>query len=69
VGENSSFIEPSTADDLKANERDLILSTLRDLDGNRKLTSEKLGISARTLRYKLAKYKDEGISIPDAAAA
>jgi two-component system response regulator FlrC len=69
VGENSSFIEPSTADDLKANERDLILSTLRDLDGNRKLTSEKLGISARTLRYKLAKYKDEGINIPDAAAA
>ncbi|MEK9926505.1 MAG: sigma-54 dependent transcriptional regulator, partial [Alphaproteobacteria bacterium] len=69
VGENSSLIEPSTADDLKANERDLILSTLRDLDGNRKLTSEKLGISARTLRYKLAKYKDEGINIPDAAAA
>lgn len=69
VGENSSLIEPSAADDLKANERDLILSTLRDLDGNRKLTSERLGISARTLRYKLAKYKDEGINIPDAAAA
>lgn len=58
-----------STDDLKANERDLILATLRDLNGNRKLTSEKLGISARTLRYKLAKYKDEGIEIPEAAAA
>jgi two-component system response regulator FlrC len=56
--------EEAATDDLKVNEQVMILSTLRDLNGNRKLASERLGISSRTLRYKLAKYKEQGIEIP-----
>ena len=54
---------------LKGSERDMILSALRDSKGNRKLASERLGISDRTLRYKLAKYKEQGIEIPVASVA
>jgi two-component system response regulator FlrC len=56
-------------DDLKTSERDLILNTLRDSNGNRKLASERLGISGRTLRYKLARYKEQGLEIPTASLA
>jgi len=54
---------------LKGSERDMILTALRDSNGNRKLASERLGISGRTLRYKLAKYKEQGIEIPVASVA
>ena len=54
---------------LKGSEREMILSALRDSNGNRKLASERLGISGRTLRYKLAKYKEQGIEIPVASVA
>ena len=59
----------SAPDDLKGSERDMIISALRDSNGNRKLASERLGISGRTLRYKLAKYKEQGIEIPVASVA
>jgi two-component system response regulator FlrC len=41
-------------------EREHILSTLREMGGSRKKTVEKLGISERTLRYKLQQYREEG---------
>ncbi|MDC3393740.1 sigma-54 dependent transcriptional regulator [Luminiphilus sp.] len=66
---SSSSSDQPTGDDLKGNERDLILAALRDSNGNRKLASERLGISGRTLRYKLAKYKEDGITIPETVAA
>ncbi len=50
--------------DLKARERELILDALRAVNGNRKLACERLGISARTLRYKLAKFREEGVALP-----
>ena len=59
----------SPPEDLKGSERDMIISALRDSNGNRKLASERLGISGRTLRYKLAKYKEQGIEIPVASVA
>ena len=59
----------SASEDLKGSERDMIISALRDSNGNRKLASERLGISGRTLRYKLAKYKEQGIEIPVASVA
>lgn len=49
--------------DLKQREFELILSTLRDHRGKRKRTAEVLGISARTLRYKLARMRDNGIDV------
>lgn len=59
----------SGSEGLKGNEREMILRALRDSNGNRKLASERLGISGRTLRYKLAKYKEQGIEIPFASIA
>ena len=57
------------SDDLKESERETILTALRDSNGNRKLASERLGISGRTLRYKLARYKEQGIDVPVASVA
>ncbi len=51
--------------DLKSNEQRIILDVLRDERGSRKRTAERLGISPRTLRYKLAKMRDSGIQLPN----
>jgi len=50
--------------DLKQREWDLILNAISDARGSRKLTAERLGISQRTLRYKLARMRDAGIAVP-----
>lgn len=52
-------------DDLRKSEFKLIVDALRELRGNRAATAEKLGISPRTLRYKLARMRQEGMSLPD----
>ncbi len=49
---------------LKSHEHKLILEALRAGMGSRKAAAEKLGISQRTLRYKLARMREAGISIP-----
>jgi len=49
--------------DLKRRAFEIILRTLREENGRRKETAEKLGVSARTLRYKLARMRDFGINI------
>lgn len=51
--------EPRSSN-MKDLERDHILATLREVGGSRKRAVEKLGISERTLRYKLQQYRDEG---------
>jgi two-component system response regulator FlrC len=48
---------------LSATERDLILEALRNDQGNRQLAAKRLGISPRTLRYKLAKLREAGIDV------
>ncbi|MCC7081954.1 MAG: sigma-54-dependent Fis family transcriptional regulator [Burkholderiales bacterium] len=50
-----------SATDIKSLERDHILTTLRDVNGSRKLAVQRLGISERTLRYKLQQYRLEGV--------
>jgi two-component system response regulator FlrC len=50
--------------DLKARETQLILDTLRLNGGHRQKTAEILNISPRTLRYKLAKLKEQGVEVP-----
>ena len=52
--------------DLRQREWDIILNTIRAVGGSRKLTAERLGISQRTLRYKLAKMREAGIQVPEA---
>lgn len=51
--------------DLRQREWEVILKTIRDVNGSRKATAERLGISQRTLRYKLARMREAGIRIPD----
>ncbi len=50
--------------ELKQQEYQIILDALIEFRGNRQMVSEKLGISPRTLRYKIAKMRDEGMIIP-----
>jgi len=54
----------SLGDDLKDHERRLILDALEEGRGSRKFASEKLGISPRTLRYKIARMRDAGVAVP-----
>jgi two-component system response regulator FlrC len=49
---------------LKDREKQLIVRALQTVDGCRKDAAELLGISPRTLRYKLAKLKEQGVAIP-----
>ena len=51
--------------DLRDRETQVILDTLNSFNGSRKKTAEQLGISPRTLRYKLARLRDSGAPIPD----
>ncbi|MEZ9230940.1 sigma-54-dependent transcriptional regulator [Vibrio amylolyticus] len=50
--------------ELRDQEYSIILDTLVECNGRRKEMAEKLGISPRTLRYKLAKMRDAGIDVP-----
>lgn len=60
----SSSISERPAD-IKALERKHILETLAAVQGSRKQAAERLGMSERTLRYKLQRLREEGID-PDA---
>ncbi len=51
---------PKKVDNMKDLEREHILRTLAEVGGSRRLAVERLGISERTLRYKLQQYREEG---------
>ena len=51
-------------DSVRSAEENIILQTLHNEKGSRKITAEKLGISPRTLRYKIARMKDAGVAVP-----
>ena len=50
--------------DLKRTEHNRIIDVLKNCMGNRKVAAETLGISPRTLRYKLARMRDDGVVFP-----
>ncbi len=52
--------------DLRSRERRMILDALNEGHGSRKFAAQRLGISPRTLRYKLARMRDAGIDVPAA---
>jgi len=66
-------VESNTGDgrlldkDLKIKERELIIAALEAGNGSRKDVASRLGISPRTLRYKLARLRDAGMEIPRSA--
>jgi two-component system response regulator FlrC len=69
--ENLAYDEDDSAvlgKDMRKHEFDIIVRTLKQERGSKKNTAEKLGISPRTLRYKLARLRDEGFDC-DAALA
>ena len=51
---------------LRDTEKQLIVNALATVDGRRKDAAKILGISPRTLRYKLARLKEQGVAIPAA---
>jgi len=63
VGEDRGEGAAALSQSLSLAERDLILDALRLDDGNRQAVAKRLGISARTLRYKLAKLRESGVEI------
>ena len=71
--EGASEVAPSAAqsvpssgalsESVSAAERDLIMDALRADNGNRQAMAKRLGISPRTLRYKLAKLREAGVEV------
>lgn len=57
-----SVAQDALGDNLKQTEYTLILDALKH-EKNKKRAAEKLGISPRTLRYKMAKMREQGIDI------
>ncbi len=75
---NSHLPEPSQAvestvdlasgllgQDLKQREFEVIVNTIRQERGSRKRAAQALGISPRTLRYKIARFRDAGLMVED----
>jgi two-component system, response regulator FlrC len=54
----------SLASSLDQAERDLILEALKTGNCSRREVAERLGISPRTLRHKLARLRDAGVEVP-----
>lgn len=63
-GNETKTLPETLGNDLRMQERQTILKALEGSRGSRKTAAEKLGISPRTLRYKIARMRDEGIAIP-----
>ena len=55
--------------DLRLREYQIIVNVLKDTRGSRSGAAERLGISARTLRYKLAKMRECGLDVDEALRA
>ncbi|MBW0146767.1 sigma-54-dependent transcriptional regulator [Marinobacter arenosus] len=60
---DDSFAAGSLGDDLRQQEFRIIIQTLKQERGRRNRAAEQLGISPRTLRYKLAQMRDAGIDL------
>lgn len=66
ISDTSAETEKELDGNLKAHEQNLIIQALDAVGGSRKDAAEKLGISPRTLRYKLARLRQAGIPVPAA---
>jgi len=66
ISATAQSVAGSLATSLDQAERDLILDALRSGQGSRREAAERLGISQRTLRYKLARLREAGIDVPAA---
>jgi two-component system response regulator FlrC len=55
----------SLGDDLRSHEQRHIIEALEKNNCSRRLTAKELGISERTLRYKISSFREQGIDIPE----
>jgi len=55
--------KPALGSDLKRREFEIIVNTLNSERGSKKRTAERLGISPRTLRYKMARLREAGFPV------
>ncbi len=62
--EHTVDVTGSLGQSVRSTEDKIILQTLKDEKGSRKMAAEKLGISPRILRYKIARMKQSGMAIP-----
>ncbi|GAA5316895.1 MAG: sigma-54-dependent response regulator transcription factor FleR [Candidatus Pelagadaptatus aseana] len=61
--ESEEDMAPDLGGDLKQREFEIIANTLKQERGSKKNTAARLGISPRTLRYKIARLKEMGMDI------
>jgi two-component system response regulator FlrC len=59
AGPTGAATQAAQPTDIKSLERQHIMDALAAVGGSRKLAAERLGMSERTLRYKLARYREE----------
>ncbi|MDH3712553.1 MAG: sigma-54 dependent transcriptional regulator [Gammaproteobacteria bacterium] len=64
AADETESAELDLSSSLRSQEHRRIVEVLRETVGNRKCAAQKLGISPRTLRYKLAQMRDAGLAIP-----
>lgn len=63
AGVDVSGVSGTLGDDLQMKEFQMIIAVLKECRGRKNKAAEKLGISPRTLRYKMAKMRDNGIDV------
>jgi len=63
VGGNLDRVRSQAVRTLDAMEREMILQALAECDGNQQHAADRLGISDRTIRNKLRRYRDEGYTV------
>ena len=59
----TNVADGALGEDLRRREYQVIIDILRAERGRRKEAAERLGISPRTLRYKLAQMRDAGMDV------
>jgi two-component system response regulator FlrC len=62
--QGDTMVAGRLGDGVRSAEEKIILQMLSEASGSRKTTAEKLGISPRTLRYKIARMKEAGVLVP-----
>ncbi len=61
--------EESLEERVRSSEHETIIQVMKKVNGSRKDAAQILGISSRTLRYKLAKLRESGYEVPAAYSA
>ncbi|HET8808614.1 MAG TPA: sigma-54 dependent transcriptional regulator, partial [Methylophaga sp.] len=67
IPESTVETDDNPESDLRGHEQRHILDTLSKYRGSRRQTAKELGISERTLRYKISRFRELGIAIPGKA--